>query len=1224
MPINVNTFVQQANTAADTTKLYAGNDTLTQLSQLTGLKKLSVSAHRTENNSATQSFLTALANDNRYADYLSQVRAPLDALISAHKPLTAGVVRETMQNLELAQNLARGIEIGKTLAADNKIPQGHGTSFGQFVVARDLPLNSVDSIKNAIKEYLLENVVPQNLTSLTKLPDMGSEAKSNAAAKILTSLTNPLAGQDGFFAKQIDTLFEAGFDSFSFEKLASSYQTANLPVLNQLSDFSDELAANIANSPNPTNTLQLFNEAAEAMPQKELSALLIHSHEKHIPLDSPESRANCISHYMVERQGTEAAENIMTDHNLPKEFASAIGHNPEVAANARKLLAENPGLGHVPTQARVTEAIAKAAEALTQKFETQLQEIKTMAEKPICDLNPPLSLATMPLYVNSLLAGEPIIAPLLADGIAIDESFINALENYAEALNSATHSTKGEFGADDINTVAQNTIRILLAKHNVNPLQYLEVMNRIENKFGKLASELTTLNHASHSLGDNNFLFLSKGMTMYRALESCAQALIPQLNHDQKVDLHLTDVQELPPNTPEAQKRERELFLQYIENHFQHEGKLENISLALHDFAEHSGLRMPQLTEAQRTSLEQNEALTLSHENRNLTNAVLAEYLPSTGRLIENKTDEFISLFTQIALERDLTGIDVNKLDITAFTSSIRTALNKVMNTATSANIPVSAESLHKAAYEAMTTELMQLKTILDDIDKAEGFTAEEKINIKDTVQETGLRDTKAIFDFAQQVKNKNIASVLINMASPAAEASQLGRTSLALMQEYLNVRNTLPQNFAGSEDTQKFMLSLALKNANLSNEDTLALLENLNSETAQQVTGTFNWLSNNENITSDKIQLLRGTPYILTQLHTLVEAKVNGNADLDPLFFSDTISGAHQISGNTEGLMGILQSTLGQKIIPDRYIALSEHVPPYSKEEWNALNSLISKLETTTKNDSHRLYVSYIISHTSAKILPAMNKNGEISMKDLWKAIVGSPYPSNVTENNFFETAFTALSAAYAKQYKKARPNEENPVILQTFITSLKNFSVEKLIELAQPNASISLKDISFGITMGDLHNLTKDNAFGLVTDFHRLDNQAVLSFENAQGNTYSVHPFNIPREENTSHHQTFVEIMNTVRNMTHSETQFRRVLQAYSQAALITPVTLSIAFPGVTFSEHGNYQIAAKEQADGSVIVDIKTDETLPLLLHEQFKIEKDGSYICTVFNMSRPAVQ
>lgn len=1228
MPIDMNVFIQQANATADDTRFYVKDENITQQSNLTGLKKLSIFARRAENNSAAKSFLTALSNDNRYADYLAQVRAPLDALISAHKPLTAGVVCETMQNLQLAENLAKAINAGMNFARENKIPQGHGTSFGQFAVARGLPLETAEDCQKAIKEYLLEQVIPKNEIHLTKLPDTGSERRNCATEKILRSVAAPLMGQNGFFAKQIDALFEAGYAAFSFENLIHSFHTGNLPVLEQLNAFSEDLVANIANSQHPEYTLKLFSEAAGAVPENDLSSLLIHSFETGISLDSPESRANCITHYMVERQGTSAAENVMTAHDLPKEFASAIGHNPEVAAKARELLAENPGAGHVPTQARVADALAQAAEELTKKYETQLQEFKGMAENPICDLKPTLSVATMPRYINCLLTGERLFEPLLADGIALDETFIGDLAKHAEAMNSATHSVKGDFGADDINQVAQNSVRILLAKHNVNPQQYLEVMNRIENKFGKLASDLVVLNNACtrNLLGGNGFAFLSKGMTMYRALESYAKALVSMLNHDQKVELHLADTQGLAPgNFLETQEREGRLLEEYLEKNFQRESDLKSISSALRDFAEHSGLRMPALAEEDRARFERAEENVLSRENELLANAVHAEYIPSTGRLIENRTDAFISLFAAIALKYDLTGIDAGKLDLTAFTESVRSALNRTVSGATEENRPVAADDLHRAVHDAVTDELVKLKGVLDGIDAAEGFTAEEKAIIKDTVQETGLRDTAAVLALANKARENDFSLSLVNAAFPAADADQIAETSLGMMEKYLDVRGKLPENFAGSEDAMAFMLGFAMKNVKLTNAQALALFENLNGSLAQNVASTFNWAADLCEGSPQKMALMIGTPQMMSLLRMLAEVKAKGNADIESMFFSGSIDGAHQISGGFNGMMNALRKRLGLKIISDSHIALSDHVPPYGREEWGVLDALIQRLEPTVKNPGEQIILPNLISNAGTKILHAVDKNGEIQTKDLWRALVGSKCPSHVNDENFFETAYAVLYGNYAKQYKKACPNVKEYFVRQMFMSTLKlGFSAEKLIELAKPGASISLGDISYCMDMSSLRGYTEENAFGLVTDFSRKNSQTTLSFQNAQGNSYSLKPFHISEDKNNANHPEFIRIMDMVKSMTHSDAQFRRVMQAYSQASLIAPRTFSQVFPGVQYSEHGNFQISAREQADGSVLVDIRTDDKQPLLMHEQFKIKTDGSHTCTVFNMSRPKVR
>lgn len=91
----------------------------------------------------------------------------------------------------------------------------------------------------------------------------------------------------------------------------------------------------------------------------------------------------------------------------------------------------------------------------------------------------------------------------------------------------------------------------------------------------------------------------------------------------------------------------------------------------------------------------------------------------------------------------------------------------------------------------------------------------------------------------------------------------------------------------------------------------------------------------------------------------------------------------------------------------------------------------------------------------------------------------------------------------------------------------------------------------------------------------------------------------------------------------MSHSEAQFLRVAQAFSQTSLISPRVMSNLFPGALYSEHGSFTMKATEQADGSIVVDISGDPRHPLQMREQFVIRPDGSHTCTVFEMRRPAL-
>ena len=129
-------------------------------------------------------------------------------------------------------------------------------------------------------------------------------------------------------------------------------------------------------------------------------------------------------------------------------------------------------------------------------------------------------------------------------------------------------------------------------------------------------------------------------------------------------------------------------------------------------------------------------------------------------------------------------------------------------------------------------------------------------------------------------------------------------------------------------------------------------------------------------------------------------------------------------------------------------------------------------------------------------------------------------------------------------------------------------------------------------------------------------------MTFTKADGSGTFIQPFPIDAAENTVNHPVFVKILGVWRDMCQSEEQLFRLGQAISQASLMSPRLMSSLFPGAPYNEHGEFQMNAQQQNDGSIVVDIRSDPNAPLLLHEQFVIQPDGSHECTVFDMQRPA--
>lgn len=104
----------------------------------------------------------------------------------------------------------------------------------------------------------------------------------------------------------------------------------------------------------------------------------------------------------------------------------------------------------------------------------------------------------------------------------------------------------------------------------------------------------------------------------------------------------------------------------------------------------------------------------------------------------------------------------------------------------------------------------------------------------------------------------------------------------------------------------------------------------------------------------------------------------------------------------------------------------------------------------------------------------------------------------------------------------------------------------------------------------MSSLKDYGPENAYGLTTDFRRRGQNTVMRFESSDGRVLRTSPFHIPDSENKPTHPHFRQMMDHAQSMSASPAQKARILQAFSQAALIMPRVLSATFPGVQFSEH------------------------------------------------------
>lgn len=161
----------------------------------------------------------------------------------------------------------------------------------------------------------------------------------------------------------------------------------------------------------------------------------------------------------------------------------------------------------------------------------------------------------------------------------MDAAFLERIADHADALNSAAHSFKGDYGADDIAAVLRNSVSMLLARRGVTQDMLPDLMKNAVDKFGPLANQFATLNGAiQRGLGGMRGLeFLKEGMTQFRSLEGHARALISLMSREQKVDMGIATPGDVDPQSEEIQRQDGELLSEFLESKFEVFGDTEQI-----------------------------------------------------------------------------------------------------------------------------------------------------------------------------------------------------------------------------------------------------------------------------------------------------------------------------------------------------------------------------------------------------------------------------------------------------------------------------------------------------------------------------------------------------------------------------------------------------------------------------------------------------------------------
>ena len=1235
MPIGLDLFLQQAGAIADTQQFHVVDDHMEQGTGLHGLKKLSSSAHAAENRATVQAFIHALEQDPRYAATLAQTRAPLDALMNEGKPLTAGVVKQAMLELEVT----RGMALGRELARDGRIPAGHGSSFGQYAAMRGLPLDTPADQAGAVREYLLHEVYPRNMGVMAAIQDMGD--KSNAAGRLLAACGRSRSVEESWCAQMLDRELAGGVGNFSFDTFAATaYSRFHEGKLNVMRQLGKDTLEQLGGMPGGPELLTCLEEAMPSLGDGDAEKLLQHLVATDARLNTPASRMEAVREFMLNNLGSEAGRDIMAAHGLPESFATAVGHNPKVAAEAKAGLNKALAPGELPTREKVLDALRAAAENFTSAHEAELRELAIMAQDPPVTLTPPLTLETMPRYLNAMLAGDVLLEPLLHDNAPIDAAFLQALSDHAEALNSAAHSIRGDFGSDDMNTVLENSIRLLLARRGVPQEMLPELVTRALSRFGRLSCELTSVNNAVQDGlgGAAGIAFLRKGMTLYRTLENHAYTLLYLLSDEQRRNMQLEAFSRSDADSEAVKREKREQCGALMEQTFQSEGRLDELSPLVRDFARAQGVPVPDMSAAAAAKSGQRAAAQLSRDNLSMANAVLDSFVPSTGDMIVSPTQEFRAFFAEAALGNDFSGIDLERLNLVPFNVAATTAARSAARQASLAGRPVQPGEIRRAIDQSLVQGLKELKTTLDAVNafpektvqgkKAVGFTAEEKVVLRNVVQRFGVRDPEIIRRIAEAARDGNFVTALRQMTYPDPTAAQIAASARAVTSAYMDFRNTLPQHFVGVEDVLPMMLALGMETGGITAQEKEYLAGALDSELARRVGASYAYAMIQSGVSERGRGECLSILSVMSQLHMEALIATRGNATYAPVRFSDPLGHISEAPSGMDGVVGELRKVVGRGI-PPMAVTFSKRQPPFTRQQWDTLSQVHEELSKQLESFPRKSILADILTSSADDILAAVASNGgkAPSMEQFWDIFTGGALgaiPGDIAGENGLARMLQHLDRTYQQRMHAADPNISQDVLQESFTINVgMGVNIRKLFELTQPGASLSIEDISLPLKMSSLRGIDEGSGYGLVVDFRRQSPDAELRFTRADGTALVEHPRPIPIEESNKDHSAIKGMVDFMRGMTHSDAQLRRVAQAFTQASLIMPRYYSALFPGTLYSEHGRFQMHATENTDGSVTMDIRSDPAHPLQLRQQFRIMPDGSHTCTAFELRRPAV-
>lgn len=1224
-PLELNAIFDHAAAAADSQIYRAASERKEETNLELGRRFLGISTlSKRQNDQAVAAFMKAIRESPAYGALVNDsVMKPLEALQAARRPLTASAVRQAKFALDVAGSIAKG----RALCDAGALPAGHGAAFGQLAIVRGLDVGTAEGERAALREYLAD-LCERNESAMTRLDDMPAERASNIR-RLFARSDPPMTGEGGFIRAAIDRAIDEGGGRPDFRTLASAWRDAHAEDLAVLEHVSEGVLTALAHDAGGENILAALREALPTIGPEGTEALAAHLYQSGAPVATQEERLTAIRGFMADAVGSDAARATMTQNGLPESFALAVGHNPEVRSLALERLAAGP-VG-VPSLEAVKAAVAQAAQDFTRTHLDELRRFAALEAAPPAGLvlTRPLGDAVrpaMPRLINAMLAEKALLGELLSDNEP-QPSTKESLERFArlgEALNSATHAVKGDFGAADAEAALQDAVRVLLALEGVPQERIPEMMARALSKFGALSSDLSSVLGAFQSpsarkLGATGPALLSEGFSMLRTLEGHARGLIGLMTPAQRDATGLSVFND-PPQGANARKISAERAA-FIERNFEADRPLDEIGEGVRGFFRDRGLTLPDM----RPELREAAAAEAAQRGGRLLaeaagGALLAELIPAGTQHSGPKSPAFMERFGALLAEH---GARPEELDLTSAARALREGVSKFAEAALSEGRRVDPDAVRAEGLRILDAQLRGLCETLDAVgaeprsDLLEGLSAAGLSDVRRAVARVGAAGVDALRSESQKIADA--ADALRKLAQPCMTPSQIVSVLRSIADAYRWSKTKVP-----TVEDVRALACLGAAAAQFGDAERRAVAEALEGPGAQRTAQALRLA-----LSSAKPENAAHAATLLTLMDD-IHAMVRPESGVRPSEAGPEITHPSQVPGGDEGAYGPMTSIAGD-VFPASGEFLATHFRTGSPALWDRLNGYAARI-TDEIAGSRRIRLDFLGNAPSSWIALAapavgafVRREGALpDARQLWTILtegrLGKP-PASVKD---FRTLFEALVARYAKSLGALVKLDDADAMnaAQMSLNSVATWGVPfpAALEMLDSKDAFTLERIHPNTKLGALDHVRPEGAYGLVADFARMESGSSFTITDAEGVERRFEAHAIPERENKAGRAEFQEIIGLWRGITRSEAQLRRVAQCFSQTPRVIVRGLSAGFPGAAMIEHGLYEVSGRRLDDGNVEVVVRTGAKAPLDCRMRFVIDAAGTDEMTDLSIAR----